>query len=405
MRWGHYGGREGAPGRPGRSTRIRQRYHCLPLRGTGDPHTFTEPLPRLLPVPSQPRTCARCHQTIDPTAAPAAPRKHSYTLAEMARALFLCGSGWSYRSASQRMRRDSHVHRAGSGDEREFGLAADWIELFAPMLGQHLLADRWPADAVVLDSVPMALAGPLNPQGFPRRGGTAAWTVMVAGGYSARTFKIARLHAVPGSPDAQEWAELLLRVPGQPGRVISDIDKAIEGGVRLAWPGVEHVRAFDKLQRRLRDADDSAIKLDHRHSRTDPIWIAAGDALKDLAGWRKFVRLVRRLKSSRPRPQETLAWIARHQRLVHDQLQLPMRFPSDTGPLEQKAAELRGWFTLRKGMIRNQERTDRLLTLMAIHLNGDDNEDTYAQLLTSHTAGRRGWLPRHNLINGAPRLH
>lgn len=252
VRWGRYGGRAQTTRRAGRNTRIRQRYRCVPRRGKGSPHTFTEPLPRLLPAPGQPRTCARCKQEIDPTAAPVAPRKHSYTLAEMARALFLCGSGWSYRSASQRLRRDAQLRRAGSTDDREFGLAADWVELFAPMLGEHLLPQRWPVDAVVLDSVPLALAGALNPKGFPQRGGVAAWTIMVAAGYTGHTFKICRLRAVPGSPDRRDWAEFLLSVPGQPARVISDIDKAIERGVEIAWPSVLHVRAFDKLQRRLR---------------------------------------------------------------------------------------------------------------------------------------------------------
>lgn len=214
-------------------------------RWGGTAHTFTEVLPRLLPF-TGPLTCARCERPYTPTDAPPAPRKHCFPLEDIAGALFLVGSGWSYRAAGERTRRDAGIHLRGSGGpltvNREFGLVADWVELLAPVLIGHLLPAAWPKDAVVLDTLPLNLAGAVNSAGFPARsGGGAAWSVLFACGYENGRFEVYRLHAVPGSPNAMDWAEFLLAMPGRPARVVSDLDNTILAGVRLAWPGMEHV--------------------------------------------------------------------------------------------------------------------------------------------------------------------
>jgi len=403
--WGRYGGQAATSRRPARLTRLRQRYRCTPRRGAS--HTFTEELPRLTPV-AGPLTCQHCDRPFTSRDAPAGPRKHSFSLADIAHALFLVGSGWSYRAASERARTDAHIHRRGSGSpavpNRDWGLTADWVELCSPVLMATLLPKSWPTQAVVLDTLPLHAAGAVNAAGFPARsGGGAVWSVLMAGGYEADVFKIYRLRAVPASPTARDWADFLTALPGRPRRVLSDDDSTILAGVRIAWPGMQHMIGWDKLLRRLATSDDSALRRDRRHSINDPLWIGAMDVLQNRRGWLNFVRLVR--MEPRPGPVETLAWIKRHSPRIRRQFAMVPKWPSDTGPLEQKGAELRGMLVNRKYSFRNQERTNRLLDLITLHLNGADKERTYIRLLHEHVHKTHGLLPPHNRINTAARLH
>lgn len=111
------------------------------------------------------------------------------------------------------------------------------------------------------------------------------------------------------------------------------------------------------------------------------------------------------MRAQDPRPLQTMHWIRRHARRVREQFDLKVRWPADTGPLEQKAAQLRAMLVNRKAGFRNQERTDLLLGLIALHLNGVDDRRRYLRLVREHVSALSGRLPRHNLINGAQRLH
>jgi hypothetical protein len=47
-------------------------------------------------------------------------------------------------------------------------------------------------------------------------------------------------------------------------------------------------------------------------------------------------------------------------------------WPADTGPLGQKLAEVRDALYKRRGVVRNRDRTNLLLLLIALHENGQD---------------------------------
>lgn len=404
LRFGRYGARVVAPNVARPQTRARQRYVCL--QESGDRHTFTEPLPRLAPV-VDPRSCSLCERTFSTRDAPRGPRKHSFPLAEIARALVLVGGGWSYRSAGERVRRDAGIHRARHAAPighrcRDWALVADWVELFTPLLARELMPRRWPR-SVVFDAVPFRLAGRTMPSGFPMHsGGAPAWSVLVAGGWDdTGRMRIYIMRAVPGTPASRDWLELMASLQGTPTRVVSDDDQAIRSAARVHWPSATLVIGWDKLMRRLRDADDSAIRKDRRHAEHDPIWVASKDAFLSRRNWVNFRAIVR---ACGPAPR-TEAWIRRNRGLVRRQWRLEPPWPSSTGHLEQKAAEMRAMLVNRKAMFRNRDRTTLLLTLIALHQNGIDNVRHYTRLISEHLAQLGGQPPRHNRINRSMRLH
>lgn len=171
--------------------------------------------------------------------------------------------------------------------------------------------------------------------------------------------------------------------------------------VRTYWPGTLHLIGWDRLRRRLLEADDSAIRQDRRHGVYDPLAQAANDALESRREWPNF----RAWAHQQPRAPHVLAWIRHNGPVVRRQLRLGRYWPADTGPLEQKLAEVRDMFYRRKGLMRNRDRTNRLLMLVTLHENQQNNTRQYARLIREYLAGRSGRAPRHNLINRSPRLH
>jgi hypothetical protein len=213
--------------------------------------------------------------------------------------------------------------------------------------------------------------------------------------------RIYAMTALPGTPNSRDWLELMVSLPGKPTRVVSDDDLAIRSAARTHWPTAQLVIGWDKLMRRLRDADDSAIRKDRRHAEHDPIWLASMEAFSSRRHWVNFRAMVRAAGN----PPRVAGWIRRNRKTVREQWRLNPPWPSSTGHLEQKAAQMRAMPVNRKAMFRNRDRTTLLLTLIALHLNRADDVRGYTRLIRAHLTALRGCAPRHNRINRSPRLH
>ena len=130
-------GRYGAPGRE------RQRFRCVPRDGAA--HTFTEPLPRLVAGHGD---CVECERLIDAHQPHQSPRCYRFPAREIARTLVGLGQGQTYRQAAERAR----GRLAGGGESRHGQLAADWVEVFAPVVFAPHAPPSWPErGTLVLD--------------------------------------------------------------------------------------------------------------------------------------------------------------------------------------------------------------------------------------------------------------
>jgi hypothetical protein len=113
-----------------------------------------------------------------------------------------------------------------------------------------------------------------------------------------------------------------------------------------------------------------------------PLAALAPASLQALSAWHDFVDRAHGYPA--PRLHE---WIEANQELVVRQLTTPLH-PLTGGALEAKLSTLRGWLADRRATFTNQRRTDRLLMLMRLQLNGHANRRTYHRLLQEHA--RRG---------------
>ena len=129
-------------GRYGVAGRERQRFRCFPADGSL-PHTFTEPLPRML---AHGRECVECERSVASHEGLQAPRSYRFPAREIARTLVALGQGQTYRQAAERAR----LRLPGGERSRHGQLAADWVEVFAPVVFAPHSPERWPQQGTVV---------------------------------------------------------------------------------------------------------------------------------------------------------------------------------------------------------------------------------------------------------------
>jgi hypothetical protein len=355
-------------GRYGTATRRRQRYRCLAAGGE-PPHRFSEPLPR---------------QSADTdTKGAATPRNFSYTAAEIAAALVAVGDGLSYRGAAARVQGRLRGRSGPDGNS-----VADWVEVFAPVLFARSAETRWPR-VIALDSLRFHIRS-LDARGRPIPEATAAFQILGASGSGpTRGSGLVALQAFPGASEGRAqpfWEEFLLSLAGVPEQVVCDPDPDLVAAMESVWTSVPLTfHCHSHLLRQLHD-----VLRDEGIRPRDPLSSAAERAFDGPGSWREF------LESYRPRRLRRLErWIERHDERITWQLEHAKGVDTTTDALEQKLELLRERFFARRGNLRNRERTNRLLMLVQLELNGLADETSYARiieedlLLHGGRAGRR----------------
>ncbi len=383
---------DGTYGAPGRK---RQRLKCV----IGEQrHVFTEPLPRQR---TQHRDCVECERSLGKHEGPQAPRRQHYTVREVATTLLRVGQGISYRGAGRMLRTDAGRMKFTSTGwpfaSQDSAVVEDWVEVFAPVVFEPYAPSEWPP-LVMLDDLPFEIRS-----SHTAGGSKIAFRVFGALRYGSRNeHPLLRLEAFADKKPAN-WAKFLGELSGRPQAIVCDNESGMLKGIEKAWPHspdeptpmiwLSHWHLHQALARLL-----------HRYGRLSGALKDALDrAFQNRQNWDDFVALGQRSNFTQferwlDKPAhcwwagqvsmgERVAWQLSHQR------GLPS---TTTSALEQHFREIKKHITPRKFAFRNRERTNRLLQLMQLHLNGQANEGRYAQQIRrvletngGHPAARR----------------
>src|SRR5712691_116475 len=353
-------------GEYGAPTRRRQRYRCLPADGE-PPHRFSEPLPR-----QGARTGAEGAAT---------PRLFTYTASEIATALVAVGEGMSYRAAARRVK-----GRLPDGNS-----VADWVEVFAPVLFARFAETSWPR-VVALDSLPFRTqsrdaSGRLLPQEIP------AFQILGALGLATEDEpRLVALQAFPGAYPgrAQDlWEEFLRSLDGTPAQVVCDPDPDLVAAIDKVWrPAPVTFLCHSHLRKHLLE-----VLRDEGVLSGDPLANAGERAFDGLAAWSEF------LEFHRPRRLRKLErWVDRYDERIAWQLVNAEGSETTTDALGQKLGLLHERLSGRRGNLRNRERTNRLLMLVQLGLNGLADEARYARAIEEELLPRGGRADRRRAI-------
>ena len=382
----HAGSRVKLDGTYGRAGHRRQRYKCSPRDGSA-PHVFTELLPR---EESWRDTCEHCEREMERREGPPAPRHYQFVARGIAGALGTVGVGATYMRASRVARDRARRFRcdAETGELRESDhgqLVADWVELFAPVVFAPHAPSAWPAaGSLLLDHLPFRVKA-IDEGGRRIPGGRVAFDVFCGVGYSAGRPRLWRAVAFSSARPAN-WSAFLGSLPGEPKRIVCDAHGGMLAAIAARWPQLElqhcewHLQhALERLlAKRARDNPSDELKQ---------LQVHAEGALAGPCSWQAFV-LAARVAND----ESLIGWIAVNGPTIEAQFarrEPPSRRPADmpltTAALEQLTRPIIVALHRRRYALKNRERLNRLLMLLRLHINGDDDVQRYARMI-------RTWL-------------
>jgi len=307
------------------------------------------------------------------------PRLFTYSAAEIAASLVAVGAGASYRAAASAV-----GGRGGRGPDGNS--VADWVEIFAPVIFARSGTTRWPR-AVAIGSLPFRVRS-LDASGRPLPRDLPAFQIL--GALESGGNSLVALKAFPGAYPGRArslWKEFLHSRAGAPAQVVCDPD--LVAAIESAWtPAPLTILCHSQLRGRLRE-----LLRDEGVFPGDPLANAAERALDGLGEWREFVDF------HRPRRLRQLErWIGRYGERIAWQLAHARAADTTTDVLEQKLGLLREQLSGRRGNLRNRERTNRLLMLVQLELNGLADERGYARIIEEELLARGGRADRRRAI-------
>ena len=387
----HAGSRVRLDGLYGKAGHRRQRYRCLPSNGER-PHRFTERLPR---EEAWHDACEICERPVGLHEGPHAARHYQFVARGIAEALQAVGAGASYRQAAlvarERARRLPVDPETGELRMTRHGqLAADWVEVFAPVVFEPHRPSAWPGTgSLLLDDLPFSLHDPAT--GRFR----IAFRVFCAAGFEQGRLKLWRLEAHTSKSQA-DWERFLASLEGAPARVVCDNDLGLTAAVRARFPLAElylcewHLRhALERLMAKIHRSEPQ-----HREP-IDALLPRLEAAFTGPSFWAPFVRDAQAAEIPR-----LSGWLESNGRIVSDQFRRrglrslrPAEMPLSTSPLDGLVEPIRAALHPRRYGLKNRERTNRLLQLMQLHANRQDDPLAYAKDI-------RAWL---EVNGGRPR--
>jgi hypothetical protein len=375
---------DGLYGRPGHR---RQLYRCVPANGDR-PHRFTEVLPR---EEAWHDACEACERPVGLHEGPHAARRYQFVARGIAEALATVGAGQTYRQAALVARERARRLRADpeTGElrmTRHGQLVADWVEVFAPVVFEPHRPDAWPAaGSLLLDDLPFSVRDPAT--GRFR----IAFRVFCAAGFEGGRPKLWRVEAFPDASQAN-WEAFLRALEGAPPRVVCDNHYGLNGAVRAAFPEAElylcewHLRhALERLMAKIRQSDQHRAAIDALLPRVEAAF--AGPSF-----WQPFVRDAR--AAGIPRLS---SWLDGAGRVVEDQFPRrglrhlrPADMPLSTSPMDGLIEPIRATLHPRRYGLKNRERTNRLLLLMQLHANRQDDVHAYVRSIRAFLEANQG---------------
>jgi hypothetical protein len=274
---------------------------------------------------------------------------------------------------------------------RHRSLVMDWVEVFASVVFEPYRRDDWPATGLLLlDDVPFRIAQP--------DGGTTriAFRVFCAMGYEEGRPQMWRMQAFP-SKSRTDWVTFLRELGGSPQRVVCDNDLGLTAAVRAVFSHADlylcewHLKhALDRLLKKLcADEPDRRADFELLRGRLDA-------AFTGLSFWRPFSAEAHAVGSRR-----LSDWLDTMGRVLEAQFarrglstNRPAGTPLSTSPMDAFTNPVRDAIRPRAYALKNRKRTNRMLMLMQLHANRQDDERAYAKHI-------RQWL---ELNHGRPQV-
>jgi len=269
-------------------------------------------------------------------------------------------------------------------------LVADWVELFAAVVFAPHGPSAWPAaGSLLLDHLPFRVRAP-DEGGRRIPAGRVAFDVFCAGGYWAGRPRLWRAQAFSSAQPAN-WSVFLGSLPGQPKRIVCDAHGGMLQAIAARWPQAE----LQHCEWHLRQALARLLAKRARNNPSDELKQPQARADAALAGpcsWQAFVRAARFAED------ESLAgWIAVNGPTIEAQFarrEPPSRRPADmpltTAALEQLTRPISAALYRRRYALKNRERLNRLLMLLQLHINGEDDVQRYAKTIRTWLAANGG---------------
>jgi hypothetical protein len=300
-----------------------------------------------------------------------APRCYRFPAREIARTLVALGQGQTYRKAAERAR----GRLAGGGESRHGQLAADWVEVFAPVVFAPHAPTSWPdRGTLVLDHFYFRL----RRSDAPTRS-YYAWHVLCALAYVDGQRVIWRLQAYTNATPAS-WREFFSGLPGTPERIVCDAHSGMLKVIEEHWPQTEvylcewHLRhALERLLEKIGGSTAEALL-----PRTEAAF--AGQHF-----WARFDTEARQLDDDRMN-----AWLDRWSPIIASQLSRRRPGardandqPRSTGGLETFIKPIEAAFYRRRYGMKNRERLNRLPLLLQLEANGHADERSYGPFVSN----------------------
>jgi hypothetical protein len=204
-----------------------------------------------------------------------------------------------------------------------------------------------------------------------------------------------RLEAFASKSQA-DWGAFLGALGGAPPRVVCDNDSGLTNAVRARFPDAElylcewHLRhALERLMGKIRTEDGHRGAIDELLPQVEA-------AFTGPSFWAPFVE--RAHAAGIPRLSQ---WLNSTGRIVEEQFSRrgprssrSADTPLSTSPLDALINPIRASIQPRAYGLKNRERTNRMLMLMQLHANGQDDVHAYTHLI-------RAWLEANQ---GRPRV-
>ena len=384
----HAGSRVRFDGKYGKSGHRRQLYRCVPANGDRS-HRFTEVLPR---EEAWHDACEVCERAVHVHEGPHAARHYQFVARGIAEALTAVGAGATYRQAGLVARERARRLRVDpdTGElrlTRHGQLVMDWVEVFAPVVFDARRPTAWPtAGSLLLDDLPFSVRDPAT--GRFR----IAFKVFCAAGFEHDRPKLWRVQAFSEATQAN-WEAFLRGLEGAPPRVVCDNHSALNGAARAAFPQAElylcewHLRhALERLMDKIHKSEpEQRDAIEALRPRVEAAFTGA-------SFWRPFVRDAHAAEIGR-----LSNWLESTGRIVEDQFARRglrsargAHTPLSTSPMDGLIGPIRDALHPRRYGLKNRERTNRLLMLMQLHANRQDDTRAYATDIRSWLEANHG---------------
>ena len=223
-----------------------------------------------------------------------------------------------------------------------------------------------------------------------------ACEVFCAVGFEHGRPKRWRTEAFPEATQAN-WEAFLRGLEGAPPRVVCDNHSGLNGAVRAAFPQAERYLCEWHLRHALERLMDKLHRSEPQHRAAIGALLPRVEAAcTGSSFWKPFVRDAQAAEIGR-----LSSWLQSTGRIVEDQFaRRGLRgargadMPLSTSPMDGLIGPIRDALHPRRYGLKNRQRTNRLLLLLQLHANRQDDERTYATDI-------RAWLEANH---GRPRL-